>query len=185
MNDVIVRFTITPDVRAEVDALRRTRRMPLFWFICIAALSTANAVEIVKTSLRLHAAHGNAAESAVLLFSAIPIVGTMIFGVWYSLRIRRLPVSGELTMSDTGIAGVLDGRDVRLPWKNVTSVERTKHAFVIALRNMNAIVVPLASVTDPDALWAFFDERLVSRRGLIRSSQMATIINNTALTRIS
>jgi hypothetical protein len=104
------------------------------------------------------------------------------FAVLYATqRTPGLPRDGAFRISTTGINGTLNGKAANIPWRQIAGV-RDVGDFVAFMprRIARPIVVPKASFSDLRATWAFLDDHLVSKRGLIRSSPPPTTIANSA-----
>ncbi len=98
-----------------------------------------------------------------------------------SMASRRVPQEGALTLFDAGLAGTLDKKFATIRWTDVSTVSDVGDAIVLLRRkHLPAVAIPKASISDAAAFWAMLEDRLVSKRGVIRSAPPRRQIFNSA-----
>jgi len=175
MNDIFVRFSLTPDVLADVRLFRQ-HTWPILALAVIAVVLCAGEVVFASiAAIRTNAAHLSASiDLKVTLCAALCLAVIVLVNLRPALRARHLPTRGELTFSDRGISGMVDGRDVSLAWRYVARVDRVGRLITIKSRDSRTIAIPESSVPDLRAFWKLVDEHILLRRGLAQSALQAT-----------
>ena len=118
----------------------------------------------------------------LLIVSGFMVAMYVPVGIYAARRIRPIAAQGKLTMSNDGIAGTIDGRPVSIDWGEVGSATNLDNAILLMPRRLrgSAIALPKSSIGDVTELWTFLEDRLVSKRGLVRTSAPVKHIVNTA-----
>ncbi len=121
-------------------------------------------------------------------FPWIPIVlmGTCWLNLLPQLILRRqmLPSTRadevlDICFEDSGIK-LLGNRIRAIPWRSINGARDLDDAIVLSDVQNNVLVVPKRVFADSGAaFWAFLEQRLIGRRGLIRRPEARRTIYNT------
>jgi hypothetical protein len=96
-------------------------------------------------------------------------------------RRQRMPATGTLRLSATGLTGTVEAKPVTIRWCDIEAVSDVDDAIVVLRRrNLQPVALPKRNITDARAFWTFLEEALVAKRGLIRSQPPRTRILNSA-----
>jgi hypothetical protein len=170
-------FSLTPARGKAIKDAALGKLQPSFWRSCVSfACAIIQVVIWSAHSMR----HGQpAAFPIILLFLVFATGFTMITAIVARLRQRPIPLTGSLAITESGFEGTLDGQPANFRWNEIDGVQDLDGTIVIRRRRGGIIAIPKVDVDAP-ALWSLFEERLISKRGLIRSPSIRSVIPNTA-----
>jgi hypothetical protein len=161
-------FHLSTDEHRRLRKLAYASGLPPFYQPVMATLF---GLQFVATLL----AHGHSFWTAVSLLVTGVGCGIMLAAI-ANARFRRLAVEGCLTFSESGLSGTVDGVPAAIRWLDIAGVRDLDDAIVITRRHgLGAIAIPKVRIANCGALWAEFKDRLVSKRGLIRSGIRTTV----------
>jgi len=173
--DEEIRFKLTPEQERQARRLVSPSQSGLLMWMG-GVMSCVYAAQVIA----LVASHRG---SAIMLglYSVSCVVWAVLAITYARQRSPKLARSGELRISACGIEGTLNGKPATIPWRQISAVRDVGDFLAFTpRRTAPPIAVPKASLHDTRATWAFLEEHLVSKRGLIRSSPAPTFIANTA-----
>lgn len=173
----------TIDFRLSADELKRLRAgafpesRPMWMYFAVAVIGVAR-IPMVLFTHHPHSPWQTAFELAI----ALPCVAAYgALAITVRLRGRNIPATGSLGVSDSGFAGTLNGAPAQVAWHDMQSLQDIGDAIVLRRRrNQPMVIIPKSAIADLPALWSLLEDRLVSKRGLIRSRPPRRLIQNSA-----
>ena len=108
------------------------------------------------------------------------LVATALISFLGSTKSRKLTCQGNLRLTDAGLIGTLDNKHATIKWSDIATVHDNDDVVLLRRKSLGPIAIPKSAIPDVAAFWALLDDRLVSKRGLIRSAGQKRQILNTA-----
>ncbi len=171
-------FQLAPDELKRLRGRAFPESRAMWLYFAVAAL------QVARIPLVLFPRHPHSPwQTAFELFLAVACV--VAFGtvaITTRLRGRGIPATGSLRASDSGLSGTLNGEPADIAWHDLVSVLDIGDAIVLTRRRRNqpVTIIPKSAIADLPALWSLLEDRLVSKRGLIRSRPPRRLIQNSA-----
>lgn len=164
-------FHLSPDEHRRMRKIvrRATGGMHPWYYALVAAIYALE----VAISFFLHRAE----------LEWINLLSAAFWGFsWFrSTKNSQLAVEGDLRLASSGFVGTLDKEPAQLNWSDIANVSDIDNSIVIFRRkNLAPVALPKSSIADIAGLWAILEDRLVSKRGLIRSAAPRSQILNSA-----